>query len=132
MDTPARGFQLGPLQEWLRDLRDFLASVTESREDHGGRPRLADTTDEGMAKLLARAMTWPPTSRWERAALRATIGLHATRLRDAGVSGEQGLARFKTLLYATAPLDPARADEQARAQREMVRWWVEAYYGDHP
>lgn len=132
MDTPAGGFPVGPLQEWLRDVRDFVASVTGRAVDPADSRRLADTSDEGMADLLSRALARPPTSRWERAAVRATIGLHATRLRDAGVSGEQGLARFKKLLYGAPPIASARPDAQARAQREMVRWWVEAYYDDHP
>lgn len=122
--------QFPALYEWLRDLRDFLASVTGDHAERTHRRWLADTTDEGMTELLAGALTRPPASRWERAAIRATIGLHATRLREAGVSGEQGLARFKDLLHRAAPPDPARADQQPRAQREMVQWWVEAYYGD--
>ena len=125
MTTPLSGTRLGAWQEWLRDLRDFLSSVTTTPTR---RPRPADTTDEGMVRTLARGIAAPSDSRWDRAALRATIGLHATRLRDAGVSGEQGLARFKELLYRAAPLDSVHADRQTRTLREMVRWWVEAYY----
>jgi hypothetical protein len=127
-ELPLPSSQLPVLHEWLRDLRDFLASVTSDPIDRRRRRRLADTTDEGMMETLASAILRPPASRWDRAAVRATIGLHAIRMRRAGVSGEQGLARFKELLHRATPLDSVRADAQIRVRREMIRWWVEAYY----
>ncbi len=119
--------QFAGWQEWLRDLRDFLSRVTA---DHSGRRRwrLADTSDEGMIEILVRAVRQPPASRWERGAVRATIGRHAIRMRLAGVTSEQGLARFKDLLHRAGPPASGLADDCARRAREMVRWWVEAYY----
>ena len=85
-------------------------------------------TDDGMTDLLARAITVGAGSRWERATVRATIGLHATRVRDDGVSGEQGLMHFKRILHRAMPPTPVQTADQARVAKEMVRWWVEAYY----
>jgi hypothetical protein len=81
-----------------------------------------------MTELLARAIILPPASRWERAAIRATIGLHATRSRDAGASGEQGLERFKEILDRAMPSTSLRSSEQSRTAKDMVRWWIDAYY----
>jgi hypothetical protein len=127
-EFPVPGSQFPVLQKWLCDLRDFVSSMIGNHTNRRPPHQLADTTDEGMVGTLSGAIAVRPGSRWDRAAVRATIGLHATRLRDAGVSGEQGLARFKELMHRAAPLDPVRADEQARSRREMVRWWIEAYY----
>lgn len=88
---------------------------------------MADTSDNGMLEMLARAVIHTGT-RWERAAVRATIGLHATRLRDDGASGEQGLMHFKKILQRAMPPVSVRSAEQSRVAKEMVRWWVEAYY----
>jgi hypothetical protein len=78
---------------------------------------------EMLEGMIVRAGT-----RWERAAVRATIGLHATRLRNEGASGEQGLMRFKGILQRAMPPISVRTAEQSRTAKEMVRWWVEAYY----
>lgn len=81
-----------------------------------------------MTEMLARAIVVGARSRWERAAVRATIGLHATRLRGCGASGEQGLMHFKDILQRAMPPIPMRTAEHSRTAKEMVRWWVEAYY----
>jgi hypothetical protein len=115
------------LRAWFRELRTFVSGLADNRIDRP-RARLADTTDEGMTEMLARAVVVRAGSRWERAAVRATIGVHATRLRDAGATGEEGLARFKGLLDRALPPVSVRTPEQSRGAKDMVRWWVEAYY----
>jgi hypothetical protein len=81
-----------------------------------------------MTEMLARAIMLPPASRWERASVRATIGLHATRLRAAGATGEEGLTHFKEILHRALPPASVRTADQSRVAKGMVRWWVEAYY----
>jgi hypothetical protein len=105
-----------------------MSGVADIRSGRRPRSRLVDTSDDAMVEMLARAMGLSPKSRWERAAIRATIGLHATRLRNAGASGEQGLTHFKDILQRAIPSSEVRTAEQSRVAREMVRWWVEAYY----
>jgi hypothetical protein len=117
------------LRAWysgLRTLLDDALSLEEVR--YRGDLPVADTSDDGMTEMLARAIVLPPASRWERAAVRATIGLHATRARDAGATGEQGLVCFKQVLHRALPPSHVRTPEQSRAAKDMVRWWVEAYY----
>jgi hypothetical protein len=115
------------LRAWFRELLNLVFRMTGDRADHSRRSRLADTTDDGMIEMLARAIVRTGT-RWERAAVRATIGLHATRLRDDGASGEQGLMQFKEILQHAMPPISVRNAEQSRVAKDMVRWWVEAYY----
>jgi hypothetical protein len=116
------------LRAWCRELRNLWASASTPHVADGGKLRLADTTDDGMIEMLTGAIALQPRSRWERAAVRATIGLHATRLRAAGATGEQGLARFKEILHRALPAASARTADQSRTAKDMVRWWVEAYY----
>jgi hypothetical protein len=113
---------------WCRELRDILSPASHGSTSDRDHSRLADTSDDGMIETLARAVILPSASRWERAAIRATIGLHATRSRDAGSSSEQGLERFKELLERALPPVSVRSTEQSRTAKDMVRWWVEAYY----
>jgi hypothetical protein len=80
----------------------FTASPAQSAPDRRGL-YLVDTTDSGMLQMLSCAVLMHRSlSRWERTALRATIGMHATRVRRAGMSGEQGLTRFKEILQRTS------------------------------
>jgi hypothetical protein len=124
--VPGSQFPVG-LRAWFRELRTLVSGLADNRMDRP-RARLADTTDDGMTEMLVRAIVVRAGSRWERAAVRATIGVHATRLRDAGATGEEGLARFKALLDRALPPASVRTPEQSRSAKDMVRWWVEAYY----
>jgi hypothetical protein len=125
--VPSSSFLVG-LRAWYRELRNLLSTGAEVHAGNGLDARRADTTDDGMTEMLARAIALPPTSRWERAAVRATIGLHATRQRSVGASGEQGLVLFKDILHRAMPPISVRTAEQSFVAKEMVRWWVEAYY----
>jgi hypothetical protein len=116
------------LRAWCRELTKLWAAASTEHATHRARLRLADTSDDGMIEMLARAIVLQPGARWERAAVRATVGIHATRHRDARETGEQGLVRFKLLLERALPPASVRTPEQSRVAKEMVRWWVEAYY----
>lgn len=116
------------LRAWYRELRNLLSTGAEVHADDPLHARRANTTDDGLTELLAQAIVLPPASRWERAAVRATIGRHAMRQRNFGASGEQGLVRFKDILQSAMPPTSVRSAEQSRLAKEMVRWWVEAYY----
>jgi hypothetical protein len=131
VQRPAAALHLGrfaALRAWYRELRKVWAAASTEHETHRARLRLVDTSDDGMIEMLARTIVLQPGARWERAAVRATVGIHATRHRDARETGEQGLARFKLLLERALPPASVRTAEQSRVAKEMVRWWVEAYY----
>src|SRR5687768_2545421 len=85
------------LRAWFRELRNLVSGAVGACIGDRPRSRLADATDDAMTEMLARAIVVGARSRWERAAVRATIGLHATRLRGCGASGEQGLMHFKDI-----------------------------------
>ena len=116
------------LRAWFRELLSLISGMTGERANDRPHSRLADTTDDGMTEMLARAIVVRTGTRWERAAVRATIGLHATRLRDDGASGEQGLMHFKKILQRAMPPVSVRTAEHSRVANDMIRWWVEAFY----